>query len=77
MARPKKYDIDTKQVEQLASYGCTNREIASFFGCTESLIKKSYSSFSDKRERWRKNKIKKATMECSRKRIYSNAYLVR
>ena len=45
MARPKKYDIDTKQVEQLASYGCTNREIASFFGCTESLIKKSYSSF--------------------------------
>ena len=45
MARPKKYDIDTKQVEQLASYGCTNREIASFFGCDESLIKKSYSSF--------------------------------
>ena len=45
MARPKKYDIDTKLVEQLASYGCTNREIASFFGCTESLIKKSYSSF--------------------------------
>ena len=45
MARPKKYDIDTKQLEQLASFGCTNREIASFFGCDESLIKKSYSSF--------------------------------
>ena len=45
MARPKKYDIDEKQVEQLASYGCTNREIASFFGCSEDLIKKSYSSF--------------------------------
>ena len=45
MARPKKYDIDKTQVEKLASYGCTNREIASFFGCSEDLIKKSYSSF--------------------------------
>ena len=45
MARPKKYDIDTKQVQKLSSYGCTNREIASFFGCSEDLIKKSYSSF--------------------------------
>jgi len=44
MARPKKYDIDTKQVEQLASYGCTNTEIASFFGCSKDLISKSYST---------------------------------
>ena len=43
MARPKKYDIDPKQVEKLASYGCTNTEIASFFGCEDSLISKSYS----------------------------------
>ena len=43
MARPKKYDIDTAQVEKLAGYGCTNIEIASFFGCDESLIRKSYS----------------------------------
>jgi len=33
MARPKKYDIDPKEVEKLASFGCTNTEIASFFGC--------------------------------------------
>ena len=45
MARPKKHKIDTKQLEQLASFGCTNREIASFFDCSESLLKKSYSSF--------------------------------
>ena len=45
MARPKKYNIDTKQVEQLASFGCTNTEIASFFGCDESLIRKSYSEY--------------------------------
>ena len=45
MARPKKYDIDTKDVQKLAEYGCTQREIADFFGCDESLISKSYSSF--------------------------------
>ena len=43
MARPKKYDIDKDQVEKLAALGCTNSEIASFFGCEESLISKSYS----------------------------------
>ena len=45
MARPKKYDIETEEVEKLASYGCTNIEIASFYGCTESLLRKSYSEF--------------------------------
>jgi len=45
MARPKKYNIDTEQVEKLAGLGCTNTEIASFFGCDESLIRKSYSEF--------------------------------
>ena len=45
MSRPKKYDIDPKNVEKLASYGCSNREIADYFGCDESLISKSYSSF--------------------------------
>ena len=44
MARPKKYDIDPKQVEKLAAYGCTNTEIASFFGCSKDLISKSYST---------------------------------
>ena len=43
MGRPKKYNIDTDQVEKLAGLGCTNIEIASFFGCTESFIRKSYS----------------------------------
>ena len=44
MSRPKKYDIDPKNVEKLASYGCSNREIADYFGCDESLISKSYST---------------------------------
>ena len=45
MARPKKYDIDTKQVEKMASYGNTNIEIANCFGCSSDLIEKSYSEF--------------------------------
>ena len=44
MARPKKYNIDKEKVEQLASFGCSASEIASFFGCTRSLITKSYST---------------------------------
>ena len=45
MARPKKYDIKGEQVHKLAQYGCTNIEIAGYFGCDESLIRKSYSEF--------------------------------
>ena len=45
MARPKKYNIDVDQVEKLAGLGCTNIEIASFFGCTDSLIRKNYSEY--------------------------------
>ena len=45
MARPKKHNIDPEQVEKLAALGCNNSEIASFFNCSESLIRKSYSEF--------------------------------
>ena len=45
MARPKKHKIDKKQIEQLASFGCNNREMASFFGCSSDLLEKSYSEF--------------------------------
>ena len=45
MARPKKYNIDTEQVEKLASFGCTNIEIGSFFGCSPDLLEKSYQEF--------------------------------
>ena len=45
MARPKKYNIDTNQVQKLAQLGCTNKEIADFFGCSADLLEKSYSEF--------------------------------
>jgi hypothetical protein len=44
MARPKKHNLDTKQIEQLASFGCTNTEMASFFGCSENTIRR-YGEF--------------------------------
>ena len=48
MARPKKYKIEGVEVEKLAQYGCTNMEIADFYGCSNDLIKKSYSQFTTK-----------------------------
>ena len=45
MSRPKEYDIKTDKVEYLAKLGCTNKEIAGFYGCDESLIRHSYSVF--------------------------------
>ena len=45
MGRPKKHQFDTSKVEQLASFGCTNVEIASFFGCSENTIRRSYGDF--------------------------------
>ena len=44
MARPKKYDIKPEEVEKLAGYGCSNVEIADFFGCSKDLISKSFST---------------------------------
>ena len=43
MARPKKFNIKPADIEKLASYGCSNTEIAEFYGCDESLIRKSFS----------------------------------
>ena len=40
--RPKKYNIEPKDVEKLASYGMTNVEIADFFGCSKQLITTTY-----------------------------------
>ena len=45
MARPKKFNIKPTEVKKLAKYGCTNLEIADFYGCDESLLRKSYSEY--------------------------------
>ena len=43
--RPKKYDLDTKQVIDLAGFGCTNTEMASFFGCSETTLTRNYGEY--------------------------------
>ena len=50
MARPKKYNIDTEQVEKLAGLGCSNTEIASFFDVGEHVIRKVMPNFLKKVE---------------------------
>ena len=65
MARPKKYDIDTEEVEKLAGYGCTNIEIADFFGCSSDLIEKSYSEFLTKGRANLKKRLRKAQLDAA------------
>ncbi len=44
MARPK-LNINGEEVQKLASFGCTNVEMADFFGCSPYLFEKGYSEF--------------------------------
>ena len=67
MARPKKYDIPPEKVEQLARYGCTNTEIAQFYGCDESLIRKSYSEFLTKGRAEGKTNLRKLQYNVAKK----------
>ena len=46
MARPRK-NIDPELVRKLAGLGLTQRDIASFVGCSQSLISQRFSSFYD------------------------------
>ena len=67
LARPKKYDIDPKEVEKLAQFHCTNTEIASFFGCSPDLIEKSYSEYTRKGRDKGKIRLRKLMWEQAEK----------
>jgi len=67
MARPKKYNIDEEQVEYLASIGCSNTEIADFFGCSKDLISKSYSTNITKGKANLKKRLRKAQLDTALK----------
>ena len=45
VGRPKKYNLDTKQVEQLAGFGCTDTEIASFFDISRTTLERNYEHY--------------------------------
>ena len=67
MARPKKYNIDPEQVEKLAALGCTNTEIATFFGCSKDLISKSYSTNITKGKQIGKIRLRKMQIQAAEK----------
>ena len=67
MGRPKKYNIDEEKVAQLSSFGCTNLEIAQFFGCDESLLRKSYSEFLTKGRQTGKIRLRKLQWDAAKK----------
>ena len=46
MARPSK-NIDAEQVRKLAGLGLSQRDIAGFVGCNQTLISRRFSSFYD------------------------------
>ena len=45
VGRPKKYNLDTKQGEQLAGFGCTDTEIASFFDISRTTLERNYEHY--------------------------------
>jgi hypothetical protein len=75
MARPIKYDIKTDEVVKLASYGCTNVEIADFFGCDESLIRKSYSEYLTKGRADMKIRLRKMQFNLAEKSAVMGIWL--
>lgn len=62
MARPK-IDIDAKEVEKLASYGCKNTEIADFFNCSVDTITNRFSDILLKGRAELKRTLRKAQID--------------
>ena len=62
MARPK-LNIDESEVEKLASYGCTNTEIADFFNCDEGTIRGRFSEILTKTRADLKKRLRKKQVE--------------
>jgi hypothetical protein len=67
MARPKKYNVDVVEVEKLASYGCTTREIADFFGCPENVISGRYKEFTTKGRNSLKKRLRMLQIQAAQK----------
>ena len=63
--RPKKYNLDTEQVEKLASFGCTNTEIASFFDCSETTLTRNYGGFLTKGRNKGKIRLRQLQMQAA------------
>ena len=61
--RPRKYDVDGKEVQKLAQIGCTAREIGDFFECPEAVITGTYKDFYTKGREGMKQRLRKKQIE--------------
>ena len=66
MARPL-LNIDAEQVEKLASIGCTNQEIASFFNCSKDTIEGRFSAELHKGRDTGKMRLRKLQLNAAEK----------
>ena len=57
MARPKEHNLKGEDIQKLASYGCTNVEIADYFGCSENTIRR-YGEFLTKGRSMKKLRLR-------------------
>lgn len=64
--RPK-LDIDGHQVQALASFHCTDKEIASFFDCHPDTLRSRFSAFLDKGREEGKRRLRKMQWEAAEK----------
>jgi len=62
VGRPRK-DVDKTEVAKLASYGCTNTEIADFTGVSESTIRLRFNETLIKERAGLKGKSRKAQID--------------
>ena len=67
MARPKKYDIPPHKVQELAEFGCTNTEIAQFYGCSENTIRRNYGEILTKGRASGKTRLRQLQWEVAKK----------
>ncbi len=66
MARPK-LDISGEEVQKLASFGCTNTEIADFYNCNEATIRKGYSEYLTKGRSVKKLRLRQIQWQIAEK----------
>ena len=63
----KKINISKREVQKLAGIGCTNCEIADFYGCDESTIRKRFSEIITKGHESGKMRLRKKQMQVALK----------
>jgi len=67
VGRPKKYNLDTNKVEELAGYGCTDTEMASFFDISRTTLERNYGQFITKGRDKGKTRLRKLQWKSAEK----------